>query len=189
MAGNTFTEPVKTVGIASIFRGVLAIAFGVVILVWPQITVSIVVVVFGIFALADGIAGIVHWFGRRRSAEGRPSGWLLVASLVSIAAGLAALFWPGPTAIVVTLIIGWWALLFGILQIVWAFMARKYFMLWWTGLIAGLLFAGLGLLLILQPATGIMGFLIVLAVISIIAGILHIVDGARILRFAKRLDA
>ncbi|GAA3691871.1 HdeD family acid-resistance protein [Arthrobacter ginkgonis] len=185
----TIAEPMKTVGIASIFRGVLAIAFGVVILVWPQITVSIVVVVFGIFVLADGVAGIVHWFGRRKSPEGRPSGWLLVASVVSIAAGLAALFWPGPTAIVVTLIIGWWALLIGILQVVWAFMARKYFALWWTGLIAGLLFVALGLLLILQPATGIMGFLIVLAIISIIAGILHIYDGTRILRFAKRLDA
>ena len=189
MAGNTYTEPMKTVGIASIFRGVLAIAFGVVILVWPQITVSIVVVVFGVFVLADGVAGIVHWFGRRRSSEGRPSAWLLVASLVSIAAGLAALFWPGPTAVVVTLIIGWWALLIGLLQAVWAFMVRRVFELWWTGLVAGLLFMALGLLLILQPATGIMGFLIVLAIISIIAGILHIYDGARILRFAKRLDA
>ena len=189
MAGN-IKEPVKAVGMASIFRGVLAIAFGVVILVWPQITVSIVVVVFGAFVLADGVAGIVHWFGQRRSADGMgPSAWLLVASLVSVAAGLAALFWPGPTAIVVTLIIGWWALLVGILQIIWAFMVRKAFDLWWIGLVTGLLFVGLGLLLILQPATGIMGFLIILAIVSIIAGILHIDDGSRILRFAKRLDA
>ena len=56
-------DETKTMNLASLVhnwwmmavRGVLAIAFGVSIVVWPHVTLSIVVLLFGVYAIVDGV--------------------------------------------------------------------------------------------------------------------------------------
>jgi uncharacterized membrane protein HdeD (DUF308 family) len=73
-------------------RGALAIAFGIAVHAWPDVTLSTIVVIFGGYALADGawaIAAGVHASARVLDA------WpVVLEGVVSIALGLVALFQP-----------------------------------------------------------------------------------------------
>ncbi|MFD1212278.1 HdeD family acid-resistance protein [Arthrobacter sp. GCM10027362] len=178
-------RPTKGSGTALIIRGVLAILFGVMVIAWPQATVLVLVVLFGVFAIADGITAIIHWAAQRRG--GRRLGWLLAGGIVSVLAGIVALAWPGPTALAVSFIIGVWALLLGISQIVLSVAVRRVVPSWWLGLLAGILAVLIGLLLVIVPGAGILGFLGFLAAFAWLFGVVLIAAGIRTRQLAKRL--
>lgn len=95
-------------------RGVFAVAFGLVTLIWPTITLLILTWAFGIYAIVDGAAQIVDGVRRRE----RPRPWIsLLLGLLALAAGLVALIWPGITALALALVIGAWALVNGLVEI------------------------------------------------------------------------
>ena len=96
-------------------RGIAALLFGLVVLFWPGLVLSVLTVLFGIYALVDGGVVLVpalrsHDRGARR--------WLpLAEGAVGIIAGLVTLLWPGMTASGLLYVIVGWALLTGILKI------------------------------------------------------------------------
>ena len=80
-------------------RGVAAILFGVLALVWPGITVFALVIVFGAYALVDGAFTLVAAFGDRDGARTRGSrAWLFARGIAGILTGIIAAVWPGITA-------------------------------------------------------------------------------------------
>src|SRR5512135_3344344 len=88
---------------AMALRGLAALVFGIVALIWPAITLLVLVTLFGVYALWDGIFAIV---GAIRAAEHHRQWWLLlVEGIVGIIAGLIALFLPGVTALSLVYII------------------------------------------------------------------------------------
>src|SRR6266567_2857550 len=93
-------------------RGVAAVAFGILILVWPGLTVLALVFLFGIFVLVDGFARLVAAF---RLSEGRT--WQIVEGVAGVAAGIITLVWPDVTTLVILYIIGAWAVILGSLRI------------------------------------------------------------------------
>ena len=153
--------------------------FALVILVWSDITVATVVFIFGLFTLLDGALSLGLWFA---SSRGTKNPWLLGLGIVSIATGLVAMIWPNKTAIIVVLIIGWWALILGVIQLVSAMVARKIFPFWWMGLISGGITLALGLWLVLAPGTGILAMLVVIAIFLILAGLAMVFEGFKTLR-------
>ncbi|THJ65864.1 hypothetical protein E8P82_11345 [Arthrobacter echini] len=181
MQDNTIEGPVKAVGNAMLGRGVVALIFGILVLVWPQATVVVLVLLFGSYAIIDGITAGVHWFSARRGPVAyRSSGWVLAGGIVSVLAGLVALLVPGLTALAIALVIGIWALLLGITQVILALAGRKAVSLWWVGLVSGILAIIFGLLLLIFPGAGILGLLGFLGVFGITLGILFIVSGFQI---------
>ena len=180
-----YVRPTKGSGAALIIRGVLAILFGVAVIAWPQATVLVTVFLFGIFAIAEGIMAIVQWAGQRRS--GRGLGWLLAGGIISVLAGVAVLAWPGPTVLVVSFIIGLWALLLGVSQIVLAVAVRKVVLSWWLGLVAGIVAVLVGLVLIVNPAVGILGFLGLVAAFAWLFGLVLVAAGIHTWLLARRL--
>lgn len=182
-----YVRPTKGAGAALIIRGALALIFGVAVIVWPQATVLLLVILFGIFAIADGIMAIVLWVNQRRHGSGRGLGWLLAGGIVSVLAGVAALFWPGPTVLVVSFIIGLWALLLGISQIVLAIAVRKVVLSWWLGLVAGILAVLIGLVLVINPTVGILGFLGLVAAFAWLFGLVLVAEGVHTWLMARRL--
>jgi len=182
-----YVRPAKGSGAALIIRGVLAILFGVVVIAWPQATVLVTVILFGIFAVADGILAIVQWAGQRRHGRGRGLGWLLAGGIVSVLAGVAVLAWPGPTVLVVSFIIGLWALLLGISQIVLAIAVRKVVLSWWLGLVAGIVAVLVGLVLVTNPTVGILGFLGLVAAFAWFFGLVLVAAGIHTWLLARRL--
>ncbi len=100
-------------------RGVIALLFGIGALSYPALTVFVLVIFFGIFVLVDGVTALVMGFGGKK----RPAYILL--GLVSVAAGVFAMLRPGATALALLWLIGIWALVKGIGEIVAAIQIRK----------------------------------------------------------------
>ena len=99
-----------------LLRGLLWIAFGIVALVWPGITLAALILLFGLFAIIEGIvAAIFAIMGRHFS----PRWWLaLIAGLLGIAVGVVAFMWPGLTALVLLFLIAIRLVVVGVLELV-----------------------------------------------------------------------
>src|SRR5262245_8559397 len=98
-----------------VVRGVCAILFGAVAFVWPGVTLGALILLFSVYAFADGILAFTAAF----SGGTVTPGWVLIlAGVVSIAAALGAIFYPGLTAIALLYLIGGWAVVKGVFEIV-----------------------------------------------------------------------
>ena len=96
-------------------RGAAAIAFGVLALVWPGVTVTVLVFIFGVYALVDGIGSLLAAWRHRGDSVHR--GHHLAEGLLALLIGVIALVWPGITALALIVLIALWALTTGIVEI------------------------------------------------------------------------
>ena len=80
-----------------LLRGIAAIVFGVLAFVWPGLTLVTLVLLYGAFALVDGVLSLIAAF--TGSVKPAPTWWLVVVGLLGIAAGIVTFAWPGITAI------------------------------------------------------------------------------------------
>src|SRR5262249_41379720 len=99
-----------------LLEGVLFIALGVLMLVWPGHALAVMILFLGLLAL---FSGIVAGFAAVGAAGVRqPWVWRFVQGIVGIVAGLAILKWPGTTALVALFFVGAWMIISGIVEIV-----------------------------------------------------------------------
>src|SRR6266700_8277744 len=94
-----------------LFRGIAAVLFGIIALVWPNMTLSILVFVFGVFAVISGITAVV---AALRNTEFPGWGWLLAEGILGVLVGVVALVWPGITALAFLYLLAAWAILTGV---------------------------------------------------------------------------
>jgi uncharacterized membrane protein HdeD (DUF308 family) len=109
----SFTQPLSRSHAA--IRGLLAAAVGIVLMVWPGITIGIVVALFAIYCFADAAVSTMRLF-----TAGRPAGdrmLLGVRALIEVAAAIAAIAYPGATAQVMTVVIGLYAVAVGVTEL------------------------------------------------------------------------
>ena len=133
-------------------RAAAAILLGVIAIFMPGPTLAAIVIVFGIYAIIDGILAIVAAVrGFRKKERWWP---MLLEGLVGIAAGAIAIFWPGIGALALTYLVAAWALVTGAFEIAAAIRLRKVISGEWLLLIAGLLSIVLAVLVALFPGTG-----------------------------------
>ncbi len=106
-----------------ILLGIIGIAAGITTFVWPSITGLILLYVIGFWAIAAGIAEIIAGIELRREIENE---WLLIATgIVSLIFGLVVVIAPGTGALALAFFIGFFGLIYGILQIILAFRLRE----------------------------------------------------------------
>jgi uncharacterized membrane protein HdeD (DUF308 family) len=161
-----------------VLRGVLAILFGVSAFIWPGITWLTLIVLFGVYAIVDGLIAI--WTGFSRARE-TPRWWMfLLEGLLNIAAGLVALIWPDLTTLVLIYIIASWAVFTGILEILAAIRLRNEITNEWFLALGGVLSIGLGILLFLQPVAGSLAIIWMIAGYALVFGILLVILGIRL---------
>ena len=106
-----------------VLRGVAAVLFGVMAVAWPGMTLAAFVIVWGAYALADGILALIAAWQVRD--QGRPFWALIVVGLLGIGAGVVTFMAPGMTALALLMVIAAWAVVMGIFQIVAAIRLRK----------------------------------------------------------------
>ena len=106
-----------------LLRGIAAVLFGLLAFIWPGLTLVTLVLLYGAFALVDGVISLIAAF--TGSAKPVPTWWLVVVGVLGIAAGIVTFAWPGITAILLVLFIGAWALVHGIFEIIGAIQLRK----------------------------------------------------------------
>ncbi|HRW05747.1 MAG TPA: HdeD family acid-resistance protein [Caldilineaceae bacterium] len=160
-----------------VLRGVVAILFGILAFVWPGLTIGALVLLFGVYALIDGIGSIVTGVAHRHGSD---RWWLLLEGVASIAFGLLTFFWPGITAIFLLLLIAGWAVVTGIFEIAAAIRLRKEIEGEWLLGLAGLLSILFGIFMFVQPGAGALALIWVIGSYAILFGLLLIVLGFRV---------
>ena len=75
-----------------LLRGIAGIIFGVLTFVWPSLSLVALVIIFGAYALADGVLAIISAIRWRGETE---RWWLiLLEGMAGVAVGIITLFWP-----------------------------------------------------------------------------------------------
>jgi uncharacterized membrane protein HdeD (DUF308 family) len=105
----------------AIVLGILLVIGGIVVIVWPGVTFLVIAIVWGITMLVGGIVRAVA----AATVRAHNWGWLVVLGVVEAVIGIVMLAWPDVTAYVILLLIGIYAMVAGILQIILAFELRK----------------------------------------------------------------
>lgn len=105
----------------AVILGLLLVAGGIVVIVWPGVTFLVIAIVWGITMLVGGIVRAVA----AATLRGHSWGWLVVLGVVEAIIGILMLAWPDVTAYVILLLIGIYSMVAGILQIILAFELRK----------------------------------------------------------------
>ncbi|WP_069805529.1 HdeD family acid-resistance protein [Thermogemmatispora onikobensis] len=154
-------------------RGVAAILFGIAALLWPHLTLLVLIYLFGAYALVDGLVAVAVAF-QERNVVGH---WwiLLIEGLAGILAGLLAFFWPGITALVLLGLVAAWAILTGVIEVAAALSFRRAFGLEWTLILAGAVSILLGIALALSPAAGLLALVWLIGLYAIVFGVLQLI--------------
>lgn len=161
-----------------VLRGVVGIVFGVLTLLWPGITLAALVLLFGAYALADGVLMIGWAIARREPASHRAA--LAIGGVLGIAAGVLTFLKPGLTAVALLAVIAVWAVAIGVATIVAAHRLRKVITGEWRLVLAGLLAVALGVILIARPLTGALAMALWIGAYAIVSGVLLIGLGFRL---------
>jgi len=148
-------------------RGLAAILFGVLAFVWPGMTLAVLVLLFGAYALVDGVLTLVAAF--RGGVQHRIV--MLVEGVVSVLAGLAAFVWPGLTALVLLYIIAFWAIVTGVLEIVAAIRVRRAISNELGLVIGGVLSVVFGVVLLIAPGAGALAVIFLIGAYAVVFGI------------------
>ena len=152
-----------------LLRGISAVAFGVLAIIWPGITLLVLAYLYAAYALVDGIFALgAAIFGHTGSMV--PRWWLAVIGVIGIVTGLLAFAWPGLTALVLLLLIASWAIIIGVLEIVGAIHLRKEIEGERWLIISGVLSIAFGVILFVQPGAGALALIWVIALYAILTG-------------------
>ena len=154
---------------ALVLRGLVAILFGLAALFWPGLILTVLIILFGAYALVDGVLAIIAAF--RSSGRGMRRPLLLIEGVIGILFGLEALFLPGLTALALLYIIAFWAILSGIARIAMAFMLRREIENEWSIALSGVLSVILGIVLILLPGAGLLAYTWLIGLLALALGI------------------
>jgi uncharacterized membrane protein HdeD (DUF308 family) len=157
-------------------RGLAAIIFGLLAFIWPGITLAVLILFYGAYALVDGVLALYV------AIQSRGQGvWALVLEgILGIGAGLIAFFWPAITALALLYLIAAWAILSGLVEVVAAVRLRQVITNEWAFILSGVLSVVFGLLLVVQPGAG------ALTLVWLI-GLYAVLFGVGLLAFAWRL--
>lgn len=151
-------------------RGVCALIFGLLSLALPGVTLTVLVILWGSYALVDGVLALVA--GVRMRENGKPLWPLIIVGLLGIAAGIVTFLWPGLTALTLIFIIGCWAIAIGLFQIIAAVRLRKHLRGEWLHALSGLLSIVFGLAVVLRPGAGAIALVWLIGWFAIFFGVL-----------------
>jgi uncharacterized membrane protein HdeD (DUF308 family) len=153
-------------------HGLASVAFGVMILAWPGISVYALTIVFGAYTLATGIVELGTAFTSRGEEE---RGWLILRGLLGITVGVLVFAWPGISALALLYVIGAYAFGLGILAVAASFQlpldgsGRASMIL--TGL-ASIVF---GIVIFAKPGAGALAVLALIAAFALVTGVTELV--------------
>ena len=160
-----------------VLRGICAILFGVLAFTWPGMTLGVLVLLFGGYALADGILAFVAAFS---NSTGTPWWILVLEGLVGIAVASVTFLYPGITAVVLLVLIAMWAIVTGVFELAAAVQLRKEIEgEVWLGL-AGLASVLFGLVLLARPGIGALAVVWMIGAYSVLFGVLLVALGFRV---------
>ena len=168
-------------------RGIAAIFFGIFTWTRPATSLAAIVIVFGVYAMVDGILAV----STAVSARKRDQDWwvLLLVGIVGILVGVFTFATPGITALVLLFYIAAWAIARGVFEIVAGVRLRKVIEGEWVLILLGIASILFGVLLFARPGQGVLTLLWLIALYAVMLGILLVVLAFKARSFGKRLAA
>jgi len=163
--------------IEMVLRGILLLILGVVAMVYPDITISIIILLFGVMILVEGILLVIGSIAVK--AEDPMWVVLLIGGFFSVALGAIILAWPDVTERVVLFLIGAWALIVGLINLMWALKVRKNEEVAGKGVhaIFGLVGISFGIIAIVWPDETAVTIVVIIGVFIALLGILMVIAG------------
>ena len=166
-----------------LLRGLVAIVFALLTWAQPGVSLAALVLVFGIYVLADGLLGVWSAIAKRR--DNRHWWLLLLWGLVGIVVGVMTFIMPGITGLVLLMYIAAWAVITGVLQIVAAIRLRKEIKGEWLMILSGLVSVAFGVLLFLQPGAGALAVAWIIAAYAFIFGELMVLLAFKVRKLGR----
>ncbi len=161
-----------------LIRGVAAVLFGIAVFLSPGIALAVLVLLWGSYALVDGVFAVFAGIQGRQSNQ---NWWLSVLEgAAGIVVGAITLLWPGITALAALYLIAGWAIITGLMEIAAAVQLRKEIRgEFWLGLsgLASIIFGGY---LVVSPGAGILAVLWLIAAYGIAFGVMMIMLAFRL---------
>jgi uncharacterized membrane protein HdeD (DUF308 family) len=157
-----------------ILRGVLAVIVGIIAIAWPSVTVLALVILFAVYAFMDAGFQFVRAFSGRTA--GPVIGHLLLG-LIDLAAGIVALVWPSPTALVLVIVVAIWAFIAGFLELFAAFQTGETAGTRALFILGGLVSIAFGVVLVARPDMGAVALALLFGLYSLIFGVSQIMLG------------
>lgn len=176
----------KSMSTSLILRGVLAVIVGIAAIAWPSITVYALVIVFAVYAFMDAGLQMARAFSSRTA--GPVFGHLLLG-LIDIAAGIVALVWPGPTALVLVIVVAAWAFVIGFFELFAAFQSGETAGTRMVFILGGLVSIAFGVVLAARPGIGAITLALLFGLYSLIFGVTEIVVGIEMRHSGKSLGS
>jgi uncharacterized membrane protein HdeD (DUF308 family) len=163
---------------ALVLRGIAGVIFGIIVFVSPAISLAALVILFGAYALADGVFSLVAAARQHGTAD---HWWaLLLEGITGVAAGIVTLVWPGLTVLALLYLVAAWALVTGVLEIGAAVRLRKVMEHEWLLALSGVLSVALGIGLFVFPGPGLLALVLWTGAYAFVSGIVLIVLGVRL---------
>jgi uncharacterized membrane protein HdeD (DUF308 family) len=172
--------------VSLILLGILGVIVGVIAIAWPGVTILALVILFAIYAFIA--AGLQTMRAFSSGTAGPVFGHLLLA-LIDLAAGVVAVIWPGPTALVLVLVVAIWAFVTGFGEIFAAFGPgqtagdRALF------IVTGLISVAFGVVLSARPGIGAVTLALLFGLFAMVAGGSQIVLGIQTRRTGRTLHS
>ena len=165
-------------------RGVAAIVFGVLALVSPGPALTVLVLMFGAYAVVDGVALLVAL--ARGDVLARSHAWATgLMGIAGILFGIATLVWPGITALTLLYLVAFWSITVGTMQVFSAIAFRREIDgEFWMGL-GGVLSIGFGALLVAFPGTGLVSLVWLVGVYAISSGVASLAFSMRLFQLNR----
>jgi len=176
----------KSTSTSLILLGVLGVIVGIIAIVWPGVTIAALVILFAIYAFIGAGLQAMRAFSSRTA--GPVFGHLLLA-LIDLAAGVVALVWPGPTVLVLVLVVALWALVAGFAEIFAAFPSGETAGTRAMFIVTGLISIAFGVVLSARPSIGAVTLALLFGLFSMIYGVSEIVTGVQMRRTGKALHS
>ena len=156
-------------------RGLAALILGIMMFIWPAITLLVLIIFFGAYALVDGIFAVVSSFVNAKKLQHR---WVLFTEgILGIIVGIVVFVWPGITAIALLFLIAFWAIVTGVLEIIFAANHWKAMHGKWLLLLAGIVSVLFGGLILMKPGAGALAVIVLIASYLVLFGGMFIALG------------
>jgi len=159
-------------------RGALAVLIGVIAFAWPGMTFEALVLLFGIYAFLDGV--MVLSFGLMAAGDGEQWWPLVLGGILGIGLGVLTFAKPAAMGEALVYVIGFWAIVTGLLEIVAAIHLRDVVSGEWLMGLSGALSVLFGVLVVAQPNAGALALVYIFGFYAILSGVSQIGLGFRL---------
>jgi uncharacterized membrane protein HdeD (DUF308 family) len=167
-----------------LLRGLAGIFFGIATFFAPAISLAALVLLFGAYALVDGVLTLISALRNRATNE---RWWvLLLEGLTGVIAGVLTFIWPGITALALLYLIAAWALVTGALEIAAAIRLRKVIDHEWLLVLSGIASIVLGVLLAMFPGPGALALVLWIGAYALVFGVLLVALGFKLRSWGGR---